>query len=75
MNCFLQLSTEDDFLSLFPRIWIEIYFPLENPIINFSQVIIQLVCRFVFVMCNREQDVSSVNSLALEERQVARSLM
>ena len=60
---FVQLSNEDDFLSLFARIWIKIHFPMESPIINFSQVIIQFV------------NVSSANSLALEERLIARSLM
>ena len=60
---FVQLSNEDDFLSLFARIWIKIHFPMESPIINFSQVIIQFV------------NVSYANSLALEERLIARSLM
>ena len=60
---FVQLSNEDDFLSLFARIWIKIHFPMESPIINFSQVIIQFV------------NVSSAYSLALEERLIARSLM
>ena len=52
MTYFLQLSTKDDLLSLFAGIWIEICFPLEIPIINFSQVIIQFS---TYVMCNREQ--------------------
>ena len=60
---FVQLSNEDDFLSLFARIWIKIHFPMESPIINFSQVIIQFV------------NVSSAKSLALEERLIAGSLM
>ena len=60
---FVQLSNEDDFLSLVARIWIKIHFPMESPIINFSQVIIQFV------------NVSSANSLALEERLIAGSLM
>ena len=63
MTYFVQLSNEDDFLSLFARIWIKIHFPMESPIINFSQVIIQFV------------NVSSAYSLALEERLIARSLM
>ena len=62
---FVQLSNEDDFSSLFARIWIKIHFPMESPIINFSQVIIQ----FVFV------NVPSAKSLALEERLIPRSLM
>ena len=69
--------TEDDFLGLFARIWIEIHFLLESPIINFSQVII-IISSFadVFMPCVTEnKDMSSANSLELEERPFARYLM
>ena len=55
MTYFLQRLTEDDFSNLFAKIWTEIHFPLESPIINFSLVIAQFVCRCIYVMCNREQ--------------------
>ena len=70
MTYFLPVSTKDDFLSVFARIWIHIHFPMENPVINFSQVIIQFVYRCIYYMCNKER-----RCLALEERPVARSLM
>ena len=67
----LRLSTEDDFSNLFARVWIEIHFSLENPIINFSSSFAD-----VFMSCVTDnKDVSSVNSLALEERPFARSLI
>ena len=31
----LRLSSEDDFLSQFARIWIETHFPLESSIVTF----------------------------------------
>ena len=75
MTYFLWLLTEDDFLSLFGRSWIEIHVLLESPVINFSQDIIQFICRCIYAMCNSEQIVSTANSLALEERPVARLLI
>ena len=77
MTYFLQLSTEDDFLSLLARIWIVFHFPLESPIINFIQVIIQFVCRCIYVMCNREQAcvICKYKYKALEQRAVATSLI
>ena len=45
----------DDFSSLFATIWCEIHFPWESQIINFSQVIIQFICRCVYIMSNKEE--------------------
>ena len=52
---YVMILTEDDFLSLFARIWIEIHFSLESPIVNFGQVIIQFICRYIYVTQNRQQ--------------------
>ena len=71
MTYFLLLLTQNDFLSLFPRIWLKIHLPLEKQITNFSQFIIQFLCRYAFMSCGTEKkDVSSTNSLALEERRL-----
>ena len=53
---FFLLSTENDFLSLLARIWIEIHFPLETLIVSFSYVIIPFVSRYIFAKCSREQE-------------------
>ena len=45
------------------------------PIIHFSKVIVQFICKCIYVLCNREQGCAFANSLALEERLFARSLM
>ena len=46
---------------------IEIDYPLESPIINIKQIILQFVSWYIYVMGNREyKDVSSANSLVLE---------
>ena len=71
MTYFLQLSAEDDFLSLFTMIWIEVI----------SQLLILAKSLFssfpdVFMSCAAENKcVSSANSLSSEERPVARSFM
>ena len=59
MTYFLQLSFEDDFLSLFARIWIEIHFPLESPIKDPAKSIFSLFVE-VFMSCVTEnKDVPS----------------
>ena len=52
---YVMILTEGDFLSLFARIWIEIHFSLESPIVNFGKVIIQFICRCIYVTWNRQQ--------------------
>ena len=49
---YVMILTEDDFLSLFARIWTEIHFSLESPIVNFGQVIIE----HDYVAWNRQQE-------------------
>ena len=52
-------------MSLFGRIRIEYHFRLENQIINFSQIIIQFVCRCIHVICSRKRFIQ--NNLAVKK--------
>ena len=52
--CF-RFPTENDFLCLFFRIWVETHFPLKHPSIYLCQVAIQFKSTGIAVMDHRKQ--------------------
>ena len=75
MRRLFQFSAEYDFLSLLATIWIESHFPLKGPIIDFFRSLFNSIVD-VFISCTTEnREVSSANSLALDDKPSGKSLI
>ena len=69
-------SAEYDFLSLLATIWIESHFPLKCPINDFFFKSLFNLLADVFISCTTEnKEVSSANSLALDNKPSGKSLI
>ena len=71
-----KFSAGYDFLSLLATIWIESHFPLKGPIIDFFFRSLFNSIVDVFISCTTEnREVSSANSLALDDKPSGKSLI
>ena len=52
---FFCFATENDFMSLFSRVWIKVHFPLKRPVIYYFQIITEIICRCLNVTYNTKQ--------------------
>ena len=52
---FFCFATENDFMSLFSRVWIKVHFPLKGPVIYYFQIITEIICRCLNVTYNKKQ--------------------
>ena len=75
MRYSFRFPTENNFLCLFFRIWVETHFPLKRPSIYLCQVAIQFKSRGIVIMITENKDVLSANSLAFEDNPSDKSLI
>ena len=54
MIYFFCFTAKNNFMSLFSRVWIKVYFPMKDPIIYYFKVFIEIIC-CLSVMYKRKQ--------------------
>ena len=70
MTYFFCFAAENDFLSLFSRVWIEVHFPLKGPVTYISKSLLRSFAD-IWVPCTTEKkEVSSANSFELVVRPI-----
>ena len=73
--CF-RFQTENDFLCLFFRIWVETHFPLKRlSIFIFAKSLFSSTADVLLSWITENKDVSSANSLAFEDNPSDKSLI
>ena len=55
MIYFVCFAAKNDFMSLFNRVCIKVHVPLKDPVIYYSQIFIEIICRCLSVIYNRKQ--------------------
>ena len=68
-------SAEYNFLSLLATIWIESHFPLKDPIIDFFRSFFNSIADVFISGTTENREVSSANSLALDDKPSDKSLI
>ena len=55
MIYFFCFAAKNDFMSLFSRVWIKVYFPLKGLVIYYFQIFTEIISKCLSVMYNRKQ--------------------